>query len=87
MVQNIEQGREILLEQANIALFSGIVIDEEPSTFEETWNHEGPKARGKLRDAIKRNFVIWMSNKFGRLLRKKMFQRIEEPSNVNESSR
>jgi hypothetical protein len=28
MLQNIEQGKEILLEQANVALFSGIVIDE-----------------------------------------------------------
>jgi hypothetical protein len=35
LLQNIEQGREILLEQANVALFSGIVIDEESSTFDE----------------------------------------------------
>jgi hypothetical protein len=28
MLQNIEQGMEILLEQAHIVLFSGIVIDE-----------------------------------------------------------
>jgi hypothetical protein len=34
MLQNIEQGREILLEQANFALFNRIVIDEEPSTFD-----------------------------------------------------
>jgi hypothetical protein len=27
MLQNIEQGREILFEQANVALFSGIFID------------------------------------------------------------
>jgi hypothetical protein len=48
MLQNIEQGKEILLEQANVALFSGIVIDEEPSSFNEAWNHVDPKARGKL---------------------------------------
>jgi hypothetical protein len=54
MLQNIEQGREILLEQANVALFSGIVIDEESSTFDEAWNHEDPKAKGKWRDAIKK---------------------------------
>jgi hypothetical protein len=47
MLQNIEQGREILLEQANVAMFSGIVIDEEPSTFDEVWNNDYPKARGK----------------------------------------
>jgi hypothetical protein len=52
-LQNIEQGKEILLEQANISLFSGIVIDEEPSTFDEACNHDDPKARGKWRDAIK----------------------------------
>jgi hypothetical protein len=46
-MQNIEQGREILLEQENVALFNGIVVDEEPSTFEEAWNHEDPKDRGK----------------------------------------
>jgi adenylosuccinate synthase len=37
VLQNIEQGREILLEQANFALFS----------FDEAWNHYDPKARGK----------------------------------------
>jgi adenylosuccinate synthase len=47
MLQNIEQGRKILFEQAYIALFSGIMIDEEPSTFDEAWNHEDSKARGK----------------------------------------
>jgi hypothetical protein len=48
MLQNIEQGREILLEQANVALgVSGIVIDEEPSSFDEALNHGDPKTRGK----------------------------------------
>jgi hypothetical protein len=28
VLQNIEQGREILLEQVNVTLFSGIAIDE-----------------------------------------------------------
>jgi hypothetical protein len=54
MLQNIWQEREILLEQANVALFSGIVIDEEPSTFEEAWNHEDLKTREKWWDAIKK---------------------------------
>jgi hypothetical protein len=86
VLQNIEQGREILLEQANIVFFSGIMMDEEPSTFDKAWNHEDPKARVKWRDAIKRSFVKWISNKFGRSLRKRIFQRIEELSNVNGSS-
>jgi hypothetical protein len=54
MLQNIEQGREILLEQANIAFFSGIVIDEEPSSFDEAWNHDDPKAGQKWRNDIKK---------------------------------
>jgi hypothetical protein len=87
MLQNIEQEREILIEQTNVALFSRTVIDEESSTFDKAWNHEDPKARGKWQSAIKRNFVIWISNKFGRSLRKRIFQRIEEPSNVNGTSR
>jgi hypothetical protein len=87
MLQNIEQGREIFLEQANVALFSGIVIDEEPSSFDEAWNHVNPKARGKWQDAIKRSLMIWISNKSGRSLRKRIFQKKEELSNVNGSSR
>jgi hypothetical protein len=87
MLHNIEQGRGILLEKSNFALFSGIIVDEEPSTFQEAWNHEDPKARGKLQNAIKRSFVIWINNKFGRSLRKRIFQRIEEPSNGNRFSK
>jgi hypothetical protein len=66
MLQNIEQGREILLEQANVGLFIGIVIDEEPLSFDEPCNHDDPKARGKWQDAIKKSFMIWISNKCGR---------------------
>jgi hypothetical protein len=36
---------------------------------------------------LKRSFGIWKSNKFGRSLRKRIFQRMEESSNVNGSSR
>jgi hypothetical protein len=36
---------------------------------------------------LKRSLMIWISNKFGRSLRKKIFQKIEALSNVNESSR
>jgi uncharacterized protein with HEPN domain len=30
------------------------MIDDEPSTFDEAWNHDDPKARGKWRDAIQK---------------------------------
>jgi hypothetical protein len=36
---------------------------------------------------LKRSFVIWISNKFGRSFRNRIFQRIEELSSVNGSSR
>jgi hypothetical protein len=36
---------------------------------------------------LKLSLVIWISNKFGRLLRKRITQRIEELSSVNGSSR
>jgi hypothetical protein len=47
MLQNVEQEKEILFEKTNVALFSVILIDEEPSNFDEAWNHEVAKARGK----------------------------------------
>jgi hypothetical protein len=39
IVERIEQGREILLDHANFALFCiGPVDKVEPATFEEAWN-------------------------------------------------
>jgi hypothetical protein len=32
---------------------------------------------------LKRSFVVWISNKFGRLLRMRIYRSIEEPSNVD----
>jgi hypothetical protein len=37
--------------------------------------------------SLKRSFVTWINNKFGRSLTDKIFQRIEEILNVNGSSR
>jgi hypothetical protein len=51
----IEQGRDIILEQANIALFSGN-IQVEPTTFDQAWNHSEPKDREKWRVTIKKEF-------------------------------
>jgi hypothetical protein len=87
MLQNIEQGREILLEQANVALFSGIVIDEEPSSFNEAWNHFDSKARGKWRDSIKKDLCDMDKQQVWKSLGKRIFQKIEELLNVNGSSR
>jgi hypothetical protein len=42
LIKNIEQGREILLDQANIALFNISSSELEPATFDEAWNHPNP---------------------------------------------
>ena len=56
LVEQIEQGKEIMLDQINLAFFSGIVFNEEPTTFEQAWNHQDPKIREKWRDAINKEF-------------------------------
>jgi hypothetical protein len=45
LIKNIEQGREIHLDQANIALFNISPSELEPTTFDDTWNHPSPKNR------------------------------------------
>jgi hypothetical protein len=44
-----------------------------------------PEENGKM--PLKRSLMIWISNKFGRSLRKRILQKIQELSNVNGSSR
>jgi hypothetical protein len=39
LIKNIEQGREILLDQASIALFNISPSELEPTTFDDAWNH------------------------------------------------
>jgi hypothetical protein len=56
VVEQFEQGRELLLDQANVALFTGSVINEEPSTFHQAWNHEDPNVKENWRAAIKKEF-------------------------------
>jgi hypothetical protein len=52
LLKNIEQGREILLDQANIALFNISSSEIEPTTFDEAWNHPNAKDRELWRAAI-----------------------------------
>jgi hypothetical protein len=59
-----------LLGQANIALFRGIVIDEEPSTFDEAWNHDDPKVREKWRDAIKKDLCVMDKQQVWEIIKK-----------------
>jgi hypothetical protein len=46
---------------------------------------QGLEENGEI--PLKRSFVIRISNKFGRSLRNRIFQRIKELSSVNGSSR
>jgi hypothetical protein len=49
-IKNIEQGREILLDQASIALFNISSSELEPTTFHDAWNYPNSKdvSYGKL---------------------------------------
>jgi uncharacterized protein YwqG len=44
IIESIDQGREILLDQANIVMFSGS-IQIEPTTYHQAWDHQGPMDR------------------------------------------
>jgi hypothetical protein len=52
LIKNIEQGREIFLDQANIAQFNISSSETEPATFEEAWNHPNLNNRELWRAAI-----------------------------------
>jgi hypothetical protein len=52
LIKNIEQEREILLDQASIALFNISPSELEPTTFDDGWNHSNSKARELWRAAI-----------------------------------
>jgi hypothetical protein len=52
LINNIEQGREILLDEASIALFNISPSELEPTTFDDEWNHPISKDRELWRAAI-----------------------------------
>jgi hypothetical protein len=41
IIESIDQGRETIPDQANIALFSG-GIQVEPTTYHQAWDHQDP---------------------------------------------
>jgi hypothetical protein len=71
VVEQFEQGREILFDHANVALFSGRVINEEPTTFNQAWNHEDPKVRENWRAAINKEFDEMNKKKLWEIIKKK----------------
>ena len=52
IIENIEQGRDILLDQVNFALSTASPSQIEPTDFDEAWNHPNPKDRELWRTAI-----------------------------------
>jgi hypothetical protein len=69
IVKDIELGRDIILDQANIALFSGS-IQVEPTTFDQAWNHADLKDRDNWRIAIKKEFKDMESKKDWKIIKK-----------------
>jgi hypothetical protein len=55
IINDIEQGRDIILDQANIVLFSR-GTQFEPTNFEQDWSYKVAKDREKWRMAIKKEF-------------------------------
>jgi hypothetical protein len=65
IIEDIEQGREIQLDLANLALFSASASELEPTSFNDAWNHADPKNRELWRIAINKELGE-MENKQGR---------------------
>jgi Reverse transcriptase (RNA-dependent DNA polymerase) len=72
ILKDIEQGRDIILDQGNIALFSGNIQDE-PTTFDQAWNHADPKDRDNWRFVIKKVFNDMESKKVWEIMKKEDF--------------
>ena len=69
IVKDIEQGKDIILDQANIALFSGN-IQVEPTTFDQAWNYSDPKDQEKQRVASKKEFNDMESKEVWEIIKK-----------------
>jgi uncharacterized protein with HEPN domain len=68
-------------------LFSGIVIDEEPPSFVEAWNHDDLKDLGKWRDAIKKELNDMDKQQVWEIIKKEDIPENRKISNVHRSSR
>ena len=68
IVMDIEQGRNIILDQANIALFSEN-LQVETITFDQACYNSDPKDRENGELSSRRSLKIWKGRRFGKLLR------------------
>jgi hypothetical protein len=55
IIDNFEQGRDIVLDSVNLALICGNVM-KEPKSFGDAWSCSDPDQRTKWRAAIKKEF-------------------------------
>ena len=69
IIENFEQGREILLDSVNLALICGNVV-KEPKSFDDAWNCSDPDQRTKWRAAIKKEFSDMESRNVWDIIRK-----------------
>jgi hypothetical protein len=69
IIESIDQGRETIPDQANIALFSG-GIQVEPTTYHQAWDHQDPVDWEKRRTAIKKEVGDMESKKLWRTIKK-----------------
>jgi uncharacterized FlgJ-related protein len=79
VMESIEQGREIFLDQVNGAMFnSASVFQKERKIFDEAWNHEELVMREKLRKAINKELEEMNKKQVWEVMKKKRFLSIEE---------
>jgi hypothetical protein len=61
IVDDVDQGRKIILNQPNIALFRG-ATQFKPKNFEQAWNHNDAKDQEKWRIVIRKSSMTRIQN-------------------------
>jgi Reverse transcriptase (RNA-dependent DNA polymerase) len=70
MIEYIEQGREIQLDQATFAFFSVSASELEPASFNDAWNHPDPKNCELWRIAINKELGEMENKKVWEIINK-----------------
>jgi hypothetical protein len=87
IVERIEQGRGILLNNANFAFFDIGSLEKEPTTFDKAWNHKHPRSQEKWRESINTEFQEMEKKEVWEVMKKEDILKIEGLSSANGSSR
>jgi len=79
LINDIEQGRDIFLDQMNVSMLSlTSVFQEESKTFDEAWNHKDSVMREKWREAIDKELEEMKKKQVWEDIKKEIFPRIGE---------